>query len=170
MLLARLKRASSQKESVDKSSLSLLWITIIVSIAVASFVKSTGIGNLKNYIAVIHYGGVVLILIGLIIRWVAILKLKKFFTVNVSIAENHKLIKSGIFKYLRHPSYTGSLLSFIGLGVAFINWMSILIIFIPVLVSFLYRISVEEKVLTQLFGEEYKSYSKSTKKLLPFIY
>jgi isoprenylcysteine carboxyl methyltransferase (ICMT) family protein YpbQ len=53
--------------------------------------------------------GLLLILIGVVIRWSAVLTLKKYFTVDVKILEDHKLIRSGVFKYVRHPSYFGGI-------------------------------------------------------------
>jgi protein-S-isoprenylcysteine O-methyltransferase Ste14 len=109
-------------------------------------------------------------LLGLIIRWTAILTLRKYFTVDVSILEDHKIVKKGIYKYIRHPSYAGSLVSFLGLGLAFSNWLSSVVIIVPILTAFIYRIQVEEKALIQAFGEEYLDYSNTTKRLIPKIY
>jgi protein-S-isoprenylcysteine O-methyltransferase Ste14 len=71
---------------------------------------------------------------------------------------------------MRHPAYSGSLLSFVGLGIFWCNWLSFLVIFLPIFAAFSYRINVEEKALIKNFGEEYINYSKETKKLLPKIY
>ena len=58
--------------------------------------------------------GVVLFVAGLLLRWWAIIVLGRFFTVDVSIAEGHELIESGPYRFIRHPSYTGALLAFLG--------------------------------------------------------
>lgn len=71
---------------------------------------------------------------------------------------------------MRHPSYTGSLITFFGFGLALNNWLSLAIVFIPTLYTMLYRIRVEEKVLMEQFGEKYITYSNKTKRLIPFIY
>ena len=106
----------------------------------------------------------------MVVRFIAIRTLGRFFTVNLALHNNHNLIKTGLYKYIRHPAYTGSLLSFTGLGLSLNNWSSLVIIFIPVLVSFIYRINIEEKMLLQLFGEDYNLYKKYTKKLIPLLY
>ena len=111
-----------------------------------------------------------LTVIGLIIRWIAILKLKESFSVDVSAKKDQKIIKEGIYKFVRHPSYLGSLLSFFGLSLMFTNVFTIFIITIPIAISFLHRIKIEEKVLTNVIGDEYFEYSKRTKKLIPFVY
>jgi len=111
-----------------------------------------------------------LIITGITIRLIAIFSLKSLFNANVSIHHDHKLKTDGIYKTLRHPSYTGSLLSFLGLGLTLGNLTSLIVIFVPVLCAFLYRINIEEKALMNNFGEEYQNYMKRTKKLIPFVY
>jgi len=122
----------------------------------------------RNY--QIAYLGLVLILAGVIIRITAIRTLAKFFTVNLALHNDHQLITKGLYKFIRHPSYTGSLLSFVGLGVSFNNWLSLFVIVIPIFISFMYRIKVEEKLMIQQFGSEYINYKTSTKRFIPLIY
>ncbi len=171
VILARVKRSHTKdsKES-DKSSLRFLWISISISTSIGIFLGVQGIGFILVEHHFISILGIFLIVLGLIIRWIAIVTLKKYFTVNVTIFENHQIIKKGIYGFIRHPAYAGSLLSFLGLGLSFSNWLSTVIIFIPILVAFTYRIQVEEKALIEAFGEEYLNYSKLTKRLIPKIY
>jgi protein-S-isoprenylcysteine O-methyltransferase len=114
--------------------------------------------------------GLVLILLGQGLRWTAILTLKKFFTVDLNIASDHQLVRRGVYRYLRHPSYAGSLLSFLGLGLAFSNWLSILVIVIPITVALLYRIRIEELMLSRALGEPYTRYALTTKRVIPFLW
>ena len=94
----------------------------------------------------------------------------KYFTVDVTIREGHQIKKDGVYSILRHPSYSASLLTFLGLGLFLNNWISLIIAFIPPFLAFLYRIKIEEKALTEQFGQDYIDYKKQTKKLIPFIY
>ena len=170
ILLGRTKISIDEAKNKDKSSLRILWITILLSVAAGITIRISGFGFIANSLQLIHNLGLILIIMGLIIRWIAILKLKSMFTVNVSIQENHQIVKSGIYRTIRHPAYLGSLLSFLGLGIAFVNWLSIILIFIPILISFINRIHIEEKVLIAEFGEEYLKYSNNTYRLFPGIY
>ncbi len=106
----------------------------------------------------------------MILRITAILSLKKRFTTNIAIQDDHSLKTSGLYSLIRHPSYTGSLISFAGLGIAFGNCLSFITIMIPITAVFIYRISLEEKMLGKHFGKEYEEYKEKTKKLIPFIY
>jgi protein-S-isoprenylcysteine O-methyltransferase Ste14 len=93
-----------------------------------------------------------------------------FFTVNVAIAADHQLVDTGPYRFVRHPSYTGALLAFVGFAMVLRNWASVLVISLPIAFAFLYRISVEELALVQALGERYRAYIKRTKRLLPFVY
>ena len=107
---------------------------------------------------------------GLVTRWIAILSLKKSFTVNVSIGSDQQIVQTGIYRCIRHPSYLGSLLSFLGLSVAFNNWLTALLIFPPILAAFIYRMRIEEEALMTSFGDAYGSYMQKTSRLIPGIF
>ncbi len=106
----------------------------------------------------------------LILRWYSIGYLGRYFTVDVSISAEHRLIDSGPYRFIRHPTYTGALLAFLGLGFCFGNWLSILFLGLPIIAAFLWRIRIEERALLQALGEQYRRYMRRTKRLLPFIY
>ncbi len=171
VLLSRLLHSKSDSSNrLDQSSLRVLWLTIIPSIIVGIYLGSRGIGYVTTGSSIISTCGLALIVIGLAIRWTAILTLKRHFTTDVNIQHDHQIVTRGIYGIVRHPAYTGSLLSFLGLGLTFANWLSALVIFVPTLVAFLYRIRVEEAALIGHFGERYLSYCHQVKRLLPWIY
>lgn len=112
----------------------------------------------------------IIILFGLAIRIWAIRTLGRFFEPTVVIKPDQPIIKTGLYKYIRHPAYAGGYLCFIGCGIAFSNWLGLILIMILVFLGFNYRIREEEKILIDGFGDEYRKYIKVTKKLIPFIY
>ncbi|MCX6833579.1 MAG: isoprenylcysteine carboxylmethyltransferase family protein, partial [candidate division Zixibacteria bacterium] len=168
--LARLKHSDTAGTKQDKSSLRILWSTIILGITAGYFLAMYRVGTIPavSYYAAIS--GLALIVVGLVVRWIAILTLWKYFTVDVSIANEHKLVNKGLYKLVRHPAYTGSLLSFLGVGMVFSSWLALLVIFVPITIAFVYRIKVEEKALTAFFGDQYARYCATTKRLIPMIY
>jgi len=170
IFLARTKRSQQTNNRFEKSSPRFLWLIILPSVTAGVFLGVQGIGYLKAGSGIISIAGLALILCGIVIRWIAILTLRKQFTVDVAITKEHRLIKKGIYRFIRHPAYTGSLLSFLGLGLVFSNYLSAIIIFVPICAAFMYRIHVEEKVLLNAFGSEYNDYCASTKRLIPGIY
>lgn len=170
--LSRLKHSGSAASGLDRSSLRTLWTTIIFCIVAASLLSMSGIGTVPTgrYYPRIALFGLALIVAGLAIRWTAILTLRKYFTVDVSIASDHQLVVSGIYRFIRHPAYSGCILSFLGLSFLFSNWISMVVVFVPITAAFLYRISVEESVLLSFFGDKYNEYSARTKRLIPGVY
>jgi protein-S-isoprenylcysteine O-methyltransferase Ste14 len=114
--------------------------------------------------------GLLLIVIGVVIRWSAVRTLDRYFTVDVTILGDHKLIRTGLFKYVRHPSYLGLLIAVLGLGITMVNWPSTLVILVPHVVVILMRIEGEEKALEQRFGSDYQDYRAHTGRLIPAIY
>jgi protein-S-isoprenylcysteine O-methyltransferase Ste14 len=158
--------ATHQKEGSPRS----LWLIIIPCITVGVFWSFQTLGFIKSARLYVIWFGLALIILGLVIRWIAIYTLRKYFTVDVAIFKNHQVIKSGFYKSIRHPAYAGSLISFFGLGWALGNWVSFIIIFFPILFAFIRRINIEEKALVSSVGEKYKEYMKETKRLIPKIY
>ncbi len=106
---------------------------------------------------------------GLLLRSYAILTLKKHFTVDLAIQHGHRLIQHGPYRVVRHPSYTGALLCFSGLALSVGYWGTTLIILVPVVTAYLWRIGKEEGVLTKAFGDAYQEYCDRTFRLVPGI-
>jgi len=170
IFLNRLFRSKNiNAKELDKNSMNLIWIAIIISMTSGVLIAIYWVAPIINTNALLYLGSA-FIVIGMLIRFIAIRTLGKFFTVNLAIHGNHSLIKNGLYKYIRHPSYTGSLLSFAGFALSFNNWISLIIILIPILVPFINRINIEEKLLLEQFGSEYDEYKKRTKRLIPWIY
>ncbi len=124
--------------------------------------------NLNFY--VLNALSLVFLLAGISWRTWAILTLGRFFTTNVAVRTGHKVIRQGPYRWMRHPSYTGGLTSFFGLGLAFANWLSLAVLMILIVTVYIYRMNVEEKVLIASLGDEYLEYSRQTRRLIPGIY
>ncbi len=169
ILNSLLRSGKADKPSSDKNTLLFIWVSIIISITIGVFVSKISTFPIDKS-GQIELIGISVIIIGIIVRLVAIKQLGKFFTVNVTIRENHQLLQSGFYKFLRHPSYTGSLLSFLGFGLSLNNWLSLSIVFLPTLLAMIHRMNIEEKVLTEQFGKHYLDYIAKTKRLIPFLY
>ena len=95
--------------------------------------------------------------------------LGKFFSAVVGIQKDQQVIEKGPYKYVRHPSYTGALIIFIGLGLALQSWAAVITLILLFIIAYGYRIYVEEKALISELGEQYIEYKKRTKRLIPYI-
>lgn len=114
--------------------------------------------------------GIVLIWAGLIFRFWAIQTLGKFFSTRLVVQEHHELIRSGPYTYLRNPSYTGALVTFIGIGLAIGNWLSFGVLLLTSLVLYAWRIKIEEGMLAEAFGQAFQDYKQTSWALIPFIW
>ncbi|ACU58261.1 methyltransferase family protein [Chitinophaga pinensis] len=171
VLLNRLVRSSqSDKTRADKQSLRFIWITIMIALPLAHILSRQFHVLPISSSPVIVQAGLIMIVVGMIYRFIAIYTLGRFFTVDVAIRSDHRIVRKGMYRFMRHPSYLGSLLSFLGNGFALNSWVGLVIGFVPVLLTFLYRMKVEEELLVNNFGQEYIDYKKDTWKLIPFVY
>ncbi|HKK41927.1 MAG TPA: isoprenylcysteine carboxylmethyltransferase family protein [Bacteroidales bacterium] len=161
-------KTGSVKVKDDKGSLVVLWILMISCITIGFNTANYSEWSFTNY--VLASAGVSIYLAGLVIRWKSIVQLKKRFTVNVAVNKVHKLETEGMYRYLRHPSYSGLLLILAGLGLAMNSYISFFVVLVPVFLGLNYRISVEENLLAAEFGNEYDTFRASRKKIIPFIY
>jgi protein-S-isoprenylcysteine O-methyltransferase Ste14 len=117
----------------------------------------------------VNVAGLGLFLIGVYMRVVAMRTLDKFFLTDLRTLQNHRLIKHGVYKYIRHPAYLGTSLFSIGIPLIFSSLWGFLLM-LALFPSYLYRIRLEESVLLEKFGDEYREYQKKTKRIIPFIY
>ena len=171
ILLHRVLRGgdTGDRKKQDKGSLAYIWIVVIAFLNVAVLVSVKTPYYIMQGMA-INRMGLAVILLGMILRFVAVAQLGRLFTVVVTIRKDHHLKKDGLYGMLRHPSYAGSLLSFLGFGLSLNNWPALAIAFIPVFAAFVYRMNVEEEMMTAQFGEEYKIYMKHTSRVIPWVY
>ncbi len=130
---------------------------------------ATSLRWLPIYEAWARWLGLGVMATGLALRVFAIVWLGPMFTRFVQILPGHRLITSGPYRFVRHPSYSGLLLFFLGMGVALGDWLSVLLLVVVPFVGVWYRIRVEEKALLGAFGDEYRLYANKVHCILPFI-
>lgn len=167
LLLIKRSRSGGAARKEDRHSLLVLWLAISISMSI-------GMGfALRWWIwmpEVTRPVGVVLAISGMLLRWISILQLGKMFTVDIAITDRHALKTNGLYRYLRHPSYTGLLLIVAGLGLATGSLLSLVVVVVPIFLALQYRIRTEETVLLEEFGDAYRQYCTKTYRLLPGIY
>ena len=172
-LMAELIHAARHKftpgKNRDRASLKILKAATL-ALPAGVIIGFTNVGHIQTNGNVLAVAGIALMLAGILIRWAAIYTLGRYFTRTVAILEGHRIVRDGLYKHLRHPSYAGSLLGNLGLGLALSNWLSIVIILVPDLAATLYRIRIEEQALLESFGDEYFEYAQGTKRLIPKVY
>lgn len=165
-----IKRSRDDSVDADRHSLRLIWVTILISLT-AGFLASTHLpGAAMDVGAPLLWVGCVLFVGGLALRWYSIFYLGRFFTVNVAIHSRHEIIDTGPYRHIRHPSYSGALLAFLGLALGLDNWASLALIMLPIIWVFLRRMRIEERALSNALGRPYIDYKARTKRLVPSVY
>jgi protein-S-isoprenylcysteine O-methyltransferase len=165
------KRArAGETRGGDRGTLALLWIVIVPSVVLAFNMPYLLPFAALSAVRTLTLAGIAIFAAGLAVRWHAIAHLGRFFTVNVAIAADHRLIDTGPYRHVRHPSYTGALMAFLGLALCLANWASLLAMMLPVFMIFLWRMHVEEDALLNALGDQYRDYMKRTERLIPSVY
>jgi len=171
LLLTVTRRSRSRTGTKqDRSTLLVVWLVIMVSVAAGIYVAKHWAAAALPHHRSFMFAGVALFVIGLFLRWWAIITLGRFFTVDVAIEPDHELIERGPFRMVRHPSYTGVLLAFVGLALTLGNWAALLAILVPIGAAFIHRMNVEENALSGALGPQYTDYMRRTNRLVPFLY
>ena len=170
LCLAIFKRSGKTTQSRDRGTLGLLWGVIGASIFLAMFIANAAPRYAYAFSGAAYVFGLLLFVAGIALRWWAIVHLGRFFTVNVAIAEDHRVVSDGPYRFVRHPSYAGALLAFLGLGLLVHNWLAALVLLVPIMGMFLWRMDIEERALSAALGEAYSGYMARTKRLIPFVY
>ncbi len=154
----------------DRGSLLFLWIGITLGVTASSWIGQTRPPNMFGGANWAKLVSVILMIAGLVIRWKAIASLGKSFSSNVAIQGKQELATTGLFRFVRHPSYLGLLLVFLAVALHSDNWLGFAAALVPATAALLYRIHVEEAALIAAFGDEYASYCRHTKRLIPGVY
>jgi len=168
--ISRHARGTARATSSDHGSLRLLWIVIVLSVALGAAFSEYDPMRIHASRHMVETIGLVLLLAGLMLRWTSVIVLGRYFTVTVTVVEDQRVVETGPYRFVRHPSYSGLLLAFLGLGLYFNNWLSVLVIVLPVTLALLYRIRIEEAALAAVIGAEYAAYCARTKRLVPGIF
>ena len=176
--LMRSRLSGDASRQADRGSLRLLMAVIAIGVTLgwlakrrfpqADFAALFDMG--PPAMQRLHGAGLVLFAAGVALRWVAIAYLGRLFTFDVAVAEDHRVVDSGPYRYVRHPAYTGSLLTFLGLGLCGGNLVSLLVLVAPIALAFVHRIAIEEAALTAALGSRYADYAARTRRLVPFLY
>jgi protein-S-isoprenylcysteine O-methyltransferase Ste14 len=114
--------------------------------------------------------GLAVLAAGVALRTWAIVTLGHMFKLVVVIQDGHRVVTSGPYRLLRHPSYTGALVGFLGVGIALDSWLSVLALVLIPLLAILVRIRVEEAELARALGQEYRAYARRTHRLVPGLW
>jgi protein-S-isoprenylcysteine O-methyltransferase Ste14 len=142
-------------------------IGIVGAFLVADDVRGAAIGSGRwGFFAV----GIGLMWAGIVIRQWSIAALGRFFTIDVRVQPGQPVVDGGPYRWVRHPSYSGMILTLSGLGLALGNWLSLALLAVVPTVGLIIRIRVEERALLDALGEPYERFAASRKRLVPGLW
>jgi len=168
VVVARSKPAAGEKTDRGSTTFIVLaaWLAFPAAFAVSSWSKFA----LLNHRIVWFVLGIAILAAGSMLRRYCFRTLGRFFTGNVRIHTDHAVIEDGPYRYVRHPSYTGGMLMYLGTGLALTNWLSTVILVGMGAITYAYRVHVEEQALGNSIGQPYLEYMRRTKRFVPFVF
>jgi protein-S-isoprenylcysteine O-methyltransferase Ste14 len=116
-----------------------------------------------------YWAGVLLVAASLALAVWARVELAGNWSGTVTLKQGHEIVRSGPYRWIRHPIYTGLLFAFLGSALALGEWRGLLAV-VLVAVAFRWRIYQEELRLGQHFGAAYAQYRQGTWAIIPFLY
>ncbi len=166
------ERGAARDSSRDRGSTFLVILIVFIGVTLAINLPHIEPQlNMRSSFPLFFALGVLLTYAGILFRYWSVRTLGRFFRTRVMIQEQHQLITSGPYKYLRNPSYTAILAVLTGLGFETGNWLSVLALFAASVIAYAWRIArVEEPALAREFGAEFQAYKKRSWALIPFIW
>lgn len=170
-IAGRRKAPASSSTPKDRGSylllMSLLWIGLAADFTL-SFVLPQA--SIRSHRAMFFFAGIFLMFAGMALRLYSMRILGRYFTFQVAVHADQTVIEAGPYRYIRHPSYTGALITLTGLGLALGNWAGLIVLLATMAVGYGYRILIEESALVASIGEPYKKYMARTHRLIPYVF
>jgi protein-S-isoprenylcysteine O-methyltransferase Ste14 len=114
--------------------------------------------------------GMVLICAGIAIRQWAVALLGELFTIDVRVHPGQTVVERGPYRWVRHPSYAGLILTFVGIGLALGNWAALIVLAVLPTLGLVVRIRFEERALLDGLGEPYRRFAASRPHLFPGLW
>jgi protein-S-isoprenylcysteine O-methyltransferase len=160
------KRADSRDSGSLRVLLGGMWIALFLAFPL-SFVRAWSFP--RSVQLSLFAVGVALILLGSLLRRYCWRTLGQYFTGDVRARPDQPVIRAGPYRLVRHPSYTAGMMMFIGIGLALGSWFSFALLTIVTIATYGYRVVIEERALLDTIGEAYRSYTRETKRFIPYI-
>ncbi len=171
-MVPQMARASRKTASVhDQGSMVVLiglqWAGLALNFGLAWLWPAAAIAWQRTVLFAL---GIFFIILGVALRWYSIRTLGRFFTRDVAVSPDQQVVQSGPYRLIRHPAYSGTFLTMLGVGLAMTNWASLVALLVCVFAGHSYRVSIEEKALVRAIGQPYIDYMRRTKRFIPMLF
>ena len=166
IIIPAIRRGGAKVQRRNVGSNALVLVSWIVVFSVPIVLSKMGTALLPDWM---YYIGIAVMLAGIAFRQYAIAVLGRYFSGVLGVQKEQKVVESGPYRLIRHPSYTGVLIFLAGMGLALQSWAAVLVNIAIFAVAYGYRMFVEEKVLISELGNNYVEYMKRTKRVIPYL-
>jgi protein-S-isoprenylcysteine O-methyltransferase Ste14 len=164
------RKMLDRKKARDRGSLfflvGMIWVGIFLDFMLCFGEQRAAIPWMRTEL---FFAGIALMWLGMGFRYYCMRVLGQYFTFNVAVHAGQTVVEAGPYRYIRHPSYTGAMITVIGFGLTLGNWAGLLALVVCVAIGYSYRIRVEEAALVVALGEPYREYMGRTRRLVPFV-
>ena len=163
----------SRKAAVvhDRGSLVVLiglqWVGLALNFSLAWFFP---FATISLHRTILFSLGILFILLGVGLRWFSIRVLGRYFTRDIAVSLDQKVVQNGPYRFIRHPAYSGTFLTMLGVGMAMTNWASLISLLFCVFLGHFYRVRIEEEALIHNIGQPYIDYMRRTKRFIPLVF
>jgi protein-S-isoprenylcysteine O-methyltransferase Ste14 len=165
-------RQQSMRPSADDRS--TIWVNTILGSA--GFVSSLGLMpwartvpslRLESWIA---WGGLAVAAGGIVLRRWSLDTLGRFHTGTLQVQADQEVVERGPYRLLRHPSYLGGDIALFGVGMTTGSWPTALLMVLPFVTAHVWRIRIEERMMERAFGDRWRTYSRRTWRMIPYLW
>ena len=169
-IIRRAREASKNAESKDYGSVRVMTTAMSVALILAfplAFVERWSFPISRR--GVFFAAGVMLLVLGSLLRRYCWRTLGEYFTGDVQVRVGQPVIRTGPYRLVRHPSYTGGILMNAGVGLALCSWLSLALMTLTAILTYVYRVRIEERALLETLGEPYRVYMRESRRFVPYI-
>jgi len=166
VIMPSLRRRGARVRRRSRGTEVLVLVAWIGVIGVSAGLGENGVLLLPDWFT---YVGDAVIISGVVLRQWAIAVLGRYFSGVIGVQQDQKVVESGPYRYVRHPSYSGVLLILVGIAAAMLSLVAVAAAILLFWLGYGYRMVVEERVLVSELGDSYVEYMNRTKRVVPFV-
>lgn len=167
--VGRLQVVHSRKGRLEVMLLALMWIATTILPLLSIFTPLLSFADHALH-PVAFAGGLVSLAAGLWLLHRSHADLGSNWSISLEIREHHQLVSHGVYARIRHPMYTALFLQALAQGLLLPNWLAGPAYFVGFLLMFSLRVTGEERMMLERFGDEYRAYCGRTNRLIPGVW
>ena len=165
------KKIGVSKSLFDRRESGLLAIALLGLFAIPAIYAATGFPAAldRPFVPAVAWLGIATMIAALWVFRRSHVDLGRNWSISLEVREQHALVKTGIYRFVRHPMYSSFFLLGLAQMLLLANWFAGLAGIVGAGLLFVFRVRREEQMMLESFGDEYRSYMTQTKRIVPWI-